>query len=188
MAFDVLMIDVRPITCKDVWAIPEEDLKKPEIRKKLEEYDQKVNSKLSDPNHSPEELPNPPDELFEWDEDVNITPMEPEKQTDEADDYTLEELDEYLTAEVLLPHGGENVRAKVIQRAKDADGIPIGKRHPNPILDTRSYEVEFPDGSTEVFNTNMIAEHLYSQVDDEGRSYQVIKEIVGHCRNDDAVK
>ena len=48
------------------------------------------------------------------------------------------------------------------------DDNPLGMRHSNPVLDTRDYQVEFPDGSTATYAANAIAENLYSQVDDEG--------------------
>jgi hypothetical protein len=42
----------------------------------------------------------------------------------EADEWMLETFDKYLTAEVLLPHGGELVWAKVTGRKRVADGTP----------------------------------------------------------------
>jgi hypothetical protein len=87
----------------------------------------------------------------------------------EADEWTPETFDKYLVAEVLLPHGGELVRAKVTGRKRAADGTPVGVAHTNPILDTREYKVSFPDGSTDCYAANMIADSLYSQVDADGR-------------------
>ena len=70
---------------------------------------------------------------------------------------------------------------------RDADGRPIGRQHPNPLLDTPLYEVEFPDGSTEAITANLIAETLRSQVDNEGRSYLVLTVIVDHRTNGHAM-
>ena len=64
----------------------------------------------------------------------------------------------------------------------DHDGQPNGKRHANPLLDTRLYEVEFPDGTTKAVSANLIAENLLSQVDEEGRSYSILREIVDQHR------
>ena len=72
------------------------------------------------------------------------------------------------------------VRARVLKRTRDGDGIPIGRRHHNPILDTRQYEVEFPDGSVDVYTTNIIAENLYSQVDPETQAHTLFRGIVDH--------
>ena len=64
----------------------------------------------------------------------------------------------------------------------------IGTRNSNPILDTRIYNVEFPDGSVEEFTTNLISESLFDNTDDEGYHYAIMKGIVGHRRNNDALK
>jgi hypothetical protein len=50
----------------------------------------------------------------------------------------------------------------------------------NPILDTRVYEVQFPDGHTEEYAANIFAASLYSTIDDEGNTYFIMKDIVGH--------
>jgi len=105
----------------------------------------------------------------------------------EVDEVTPEAFDEYLMAEVLLPHGGNVLKAKVVGRKRDADGKEIGTRALNPILDTRKYKVEFPDGSTDVFTANVIAENLFSQVDDEGCSQVLMDEIIDHRSNGLAV-
>ena len=55
-----------------------------------------------------------------------------------------------------MPTGGEFVQAKVIKRKRDADDNPMGKRNNNPILDTRKYDVQFPDGSIGTFAANII--------------------------------
>jgi hypothetical protein len=46
------------------------------------------------------------------------------------------------------------------------------------LLETRIYQVEFPDGHCEEYSTNTIAECLYSQVDSEGKQYLLIDEII----------
>jgi hypothetical protein len=38
--------------------------------------------------------------------------------------------------EVHLPRGGKLVKARVLKRTRDGDGVPTGYRHQNPILDT----------------------------------------------------
>ena len=89
--------------------------------------------------------------------------------TDEdADNYTSETFDAYLTALVLLPCGGELLKAQVVGQKRDANGNPVGQAHSNPILDTHEYEVEFTDGSREIYKANLIAENMYSQAEEEG--------------------
>jgi hypothetical protein len=55
------------------------------------------------------------------------------------------------------------------------------------LLDTRQYEVEFEDGTTEAYFANITAENLYSQVDDEGRELLAFKEISDHRKNGHAI-
>jgi hypothetical protein len=88
-----------------------------------------------------------------------------------------ETFDKYLTAEVLLPHGGELVWAKVTGRKRPADGTPVGVAHSNPILDAHEKEVSFPDGLMDCYAANMIAESLYrSRLRGAG-----VRPHYGHC-------
>ena len=63
--------------------------------------------------------------------------------TPEADEFTPESYDEYLSAQVVLPVGEELKRGEVVRRRRDQNGCPVGIRNSNPILDTREYEVFF---------------------------------------------
>jgi hypothetical protein len=74
-----------------------------------------------------------------------------------------------------------------LQRKRNHNGDAIGTRNPNPILNTRAYEVEFADGSLETYHTNLIAENIYSQVDSESRSCVLLSEIVNHRKDPTAV-
>ena len=44
-----------------------------------------------------------------------------DSDTDDTDDFTPESYDEYLTAQVLLPQGGEASKATVVSRKRDHD-------------------------------------------------------------------
>ena len=46
-----------------------------------------------------------PDDLFDEDDDTTVGPAEPDMCAYEANDYTLEDLDEYLTASVMMLQG-----------------------------------------------------------------------------------
>jgi hypothetical protein len=65
----------------------------------------------------------------------------------EADDIEFDYFDQYLSAEFVVNRDGDMATAKVIKRAKDNNGNPIGKKHSNPLLDTREYECELEDGT-----------------------------------------
>lgn len=103
------------------------------------------------------------------------------------DEYTPESYDEYLLAQVSLPVGEKIMRGEIIRRKQDQNGRPVGVRNANPILDTREYEVQFPDGTVQSYIANSIAENLYSQVDAEGHSFSIFEEIIGHKKDDSAI-
>ena len=69
----------------------------------------------------------------------------------------------------------------------DEDGKPIGRPSNNPLLDSRQYEVEYTDGTTEVLAANIIAKNLLAQVDDQGHRNLMIDETEDHRKNSDAV-
>ena len=105
----------------------------------------------------------------------------------EADD--IPDLDQYLNAEVLLPQDGEHLRAaQVVGRSTDLNGQPVGEYNSNPILNTRVYDVMFPDGSIQQYGANIIAENIYSQVDEEGHRFLIMDEIIDHRKGDEAIE
>ena len=62
-----------------------------------------------------------------------------------------------------------------------------GKAHHNPILDTRSYVVEFPNGAEAEFAANIIAENMYAQCNQEGNQFVLLKGIQDHKTDERAV-
>ena len=106
----------------------------------------------------------------------------------EADDFTPDtSLDNYLNVNVIMFRGGDILKGKVASRVRGPDGNPVGIANSNPILDSREYIVEFPDGSAEAYTANVIAESLYSQVDDEGREFMFMEAIIDHKKDGSAV-
>ncbi len=120
------------------------------------------------------------DKALEEADDGEYDPYEPEAERPELDDYDEETLDKLLAAEVILPKGDYQFVGKVIGRKRDANGNPVGRAKSNPILDTRVYEVEFPDGSVNDYAANILAEALYAQVDVDGNRFLLLKEIIDH--------
>jgi len=111
------------------------------------------------------------------DEDIELVsysggdaPRKPDVEDFLSDPPYTELSDEHIGLQVNLPHKGEMVHGKVIEREKNPDGSLKGKSNPNPILDSRSYKVEFRDGAYGRYSTNTLIENLYSQIDEEGRS------------------
>ena len=84
----------------------------------------------------------------------------------EADEYDHDAFDKYISTEVILPTGDHMLRGRVTSRKRDANGNPVGRANTNPILDTRLYNVEFPDGHIAAYIANVIAKNMYTQVDE----------------------
>jgi hypothetical protein len=88
-------------------------------------------------------------------------------------DFTPDVFDDtYLNMELAIPRDSDGPEfARVTKRLKDKDGLPIGRANNNPILDTRMYEVEYPDGHKASLAANAIAENMFAQVDDKGNRH-----------------
>ena len=100
---------------------------------------------------------------------------------------TPEVNDQYLGASILLPRGSTSARGKVKSRKRNSDGNLVGRADPNPVKDTRTYEVEFPDGEVAELTANAIAEAMYASCDDDGNEYLLFDCIVDHKKSDKAL-
>jgi hypothetical protein len=132
--------------------VTEDDYRQPETKARIENFNNAIAEVCSDQNHTDAGIEgnmHQLDNYDELDEDVeNVEPVDGEEFPGvDIEDHDADSLDTFIGAEVLLPHGDGQIRAKVTKRAKGADGKPIGRFNDNPILNTREYEVEFPDGS-----------------------------------------
>ena len=70
---------------------------------------------------------------------------------------------------------------KVTKVLIDVDCLPIGKANDNPLLDTRIYEVEYPQGYKASLAANAIALNMFAQVYEEGNRHVIFDEIVDNC-------
>lgn len=186
MCYWVLPASGIPISRTTVQPLKKEELLEPEVIARLQRYDAAIALKLEGPNPvTGEGLAT----MFDLDpeESDDVDPFEPEAAMPEADDYDEETYDKYISAQVMLPKGDTYQSAQVRQRKRTSQGDPIGKSNSNPILDTRVYEVEFPDGATQELTANIIAEALYSQVDSEGKQFLLMEEITDHRKDATAV-
>ena len=78
-------------------------------------------------------------------------------------------IDAYDDMKLGIPRVEDNslTHAIVKQRKMDDDSNPIGTESTNQLFDTRVYEIEFIDGTTETLTTNIIPQSLLVQVDEE---------------------
>jgi hypothetical protein len=161
------------------------------VKKQLLDFDAMIKEKLGEQPEDEDEPDLIPQiamsDVDDDDSDVEYEAMDPDFVPNDADDYDEEAFDKLLAAEVMVPKGDALVAATVIGRKRDADGNPVGKAHNNPILDTRVYEVQFPDGHLEEYAANVIAESLYSQLDNEGNQFLLLQEIVDHKKDAQAL-
>ena len=89
--------------------------------------------------------------------------------------------DTYLNMELAMDRNSDGPEyARVTKRLRDANGLPIGLAHDNPILDTRMYEVEYLDGYKASVSANQIAQSMFAQVDEEGNRYVLFDDIIYH--------
>jgi len=112
--------------------------------KEREEFTETLNAALG--KHTEADLSSDPDyETPELDSVEDRTdgkvPFVPNIDGADADTY-----DQYVGAYVELPTGDKMQTGKVISWKRGADGDVKGVASTNPILDSRTYEVEFPDG------------------------------------------
>jgi hypothetical protein len=162
--FYILPQSGRPNVRSMVQALTQDEKSSLAIQQSILELDQSIRDRLpveSDP-------PNP-QELEEEDGYLVYEPGENEATQPELDEVTPEALDSLISTEVLLPKGDILIPAKVISRERDGEGNLIGRQNATPIMDTRIYDVQFPDGHVEAYSANVIAENIYAQVDEEGR-------------------
>ena len=97
--------------------------------------------------------------------------------------------DSLLGAEVMLPTPQGLINGKVKRRKVDpSTNLLVGTHHENPILDTRTYEVEMPDGTYNDYSANVLIENIMASVDDQGLTPMILDDIIGHRFNSDCVK
>jgi Reverse transcriptase (RNA-dependent DNA polymerase) len=119
-----------------------------------------------------------PDFTGEYLEDYYVSADDVEAPTILPEEYTPAAYDQYIGAELWMPDHGQMVLARVTKRARAPNGDPIGVRNEMPLLDTRLYDVELDDGGVRRYPANLVAEHLSSFYDEEGRQHDVFRGII----------
>jgi hypothetical protein len=104
-----------------------------------------------------------------------------------ADNKCPEVVDKYIEAQLKLELAGEEMQGTVIGQATDPVGNKIGQAHSNPLFDTPKFMVRFEDESIHRFRANQIAEAIYSQVDQEGKQYLILDDILYHQKDRSAI-
>ena len=198
MCFWILLSNGEYLARSTVIPIPDEDLNSKTIQEQMSTYTNNLHSAIGDHYKAVVkgetlsqdniyfdafyDTPNEDDITWPWEKELEDLPLH-EESTE-----SLEELDQYIGVQIVLPSKeGVPVLSKVIGRKRDYNDRPIGKSNDNPILDTRVYEVQFPDGHVTEYATNKIAEALYAQVDEDGFDSGIVREIIDHQKTDAAI-
>ena len=188
MCYWLLPVSGKPIVTTTLQHVTGEDYRNPDLKSRIDDFNRQLSIRLDDTNFV---LPGNED-IDYYAQDVYDIPLQRESMNgdssngDSSDnaDNEPEQFDKLIGATFLLDPlaapGNVATTATVIKRKLDPLGIPLGKYHPNPLLDTREYEVELEDGTYDSYFANTIAENLWSQCDVEGRQFNIVREIVGH--------
>ncbi len=103
-------------------------------------------------------------------------------QVPDIDDVSPDTYDCYVGTEVELSLG-DVMTGKVKTQKREHDGSLKGMEHQNSILDTCTYEVEFPDRQVAEYSVNFIAENMYTQCNAEGNQYFLLDKITNWRRD-----
>ena len=82
--------------------------------------------------------------------------------------------------------GQESLRP-IIHWKNDVNSNPISQSNQNSILDTSCCEVEFLGGEITELASNIIAELMYVQCDNNGNGYLLLEVFANHRKNDSAL-
>ena len=134
----------KPIVRSTVWSLTPEE--KAEKREEIKLLLMLIDEKIGNDRTNDEVFAELGDDALPQVETLGDGYEATQLQTD-ADEYTPEAFDEYLSAQIVTDRGGEMLRGTVKSRERDCDGKPVGSSNPNPILDTREYLVCFEDGT-----------------------------------------
>ena len=184
LSYYILPISGLPIVSSTVQAVTQDEMRDPKYHELLTNFDEKIKARFDI-----KDLRNNLDDVPAWsllDDDLAATVVD-DPLIMEADDADVQTFDKLVGAGVSIVRGGERMRGVVKSRMKDEYGGLKGRTNPNPLLDTSEYYVEFEDGSSDSYTANIIAESIFSQVDDEGKEHLLVEELIDHRKTDAAL-
>jgi hypothetical protein len=125
---------------------------------------------------------------YDYYEDDEISPSKMPYIDDIKEEHDVDTYDQYVGAHARVPIGDEIRSGKVVRSKRELDGTVRGRANANSMLDTRTYEIEFPDGRSDEYTANVIAENMYAQCDIEGRQYNLMEGIIDHKTDGHAIE
>ena len=191
MSARILTDKARFVDRTSVFPIKEEEWATDSFKERVARFEASLKERLKD-RYNPVEPDADDDDdaktpIYEPYQPTNPKDKEELPELAEADDFEHESFDRYISSRVKVPRGDDWAYGTVKRRKRDADGNLIGHSDKNPWLDSSIYEVELDGGQTEAYSANIIAEHIYSQVDEEGFTHFTLSEITDHKKDPTAV-
>lgn len=189
MCYFVMKSNGEVLSRTSVQQVTNLELMTDEVKKQINELDDGIQKRLADERHVIQ--PNAKEQPADWrghnlelDEDyieefhrkVSNTGIPEADEQQQIEETHLG--GDYIGMEVALPTGSESEPqlARVTKRIRGDDGLPIGRAHNNPLLDSRMFEVEYLDGQKRAITANQIADNLFAQIDDEGNRHVLLDE------------
>ena len=83
----------------------------------------------------------------------------------------------------MMPRGTTLSKERVTGHKLDAGGQLCGRANNNPILNTRTYLVQFDDGEVTELTANVIAAQMYAQYESDGNMYVMLDDLTGHRKS-----
>jgi hypothetical protein len=175
-----------------VRSLTQDEIQSPTKQKKRQEFDIAIEDKFG-PAMNKDDFQDDPDyadfvtPTFECYEDDGVPTSKMPDIDDIKKEHDVNTYDHYVGAHVRVPIGNEIKSGKVLRRKRDLDGTVRGRANANPMLDTRNYEIEFPDGRSNEYTANVIVENMYAQCDIAGIQFNLMEGIIDHRTDGHAV-
>ena len=108
-------------------------------------------------------------------------------KTEYIDDAYIEAMNTYISAEVVVTGKTDIMPSlyKIKKLKRDRSGALVGVSNPNPILDTRIYELEIPDSRIKEYDINITVDNMIEHVANDGWDTGLMKYIDGLRRGDE---
>jgi hypothetical protein len=145
-----------------VRSLTQDEIQSPTEQKERQEFDIAIEDKFG-PAINKDDFQDDPDyadfvtPAFDCYEDYEVPPSKMPDIDDIKKEHDVDTYDQYVGAHIRVPIGNEIRSVKVLRRKRELDGTVRGRANANPMLDTRNYEIEFPDGRSDEYTANVIA-------------------------------
>lgn len=190
MAQWVLKANGRVVPRRSCRPLRTAEIHSPTELKKRQTFDELIERRHGTSINPPK--PKPTDESNESPEDDDRSSDTDDEVTPDVEDIVdstgrlLDQqpyYDKLINAEIMLQQDDKVQMGKVKGRTIGPHGGTMGSYDDNPILNSLIYDVEFPDGEVKEYAANILAENMFSQVDSEGHSKLLMKEIIDWRRD-----